>query len=98
MGFYPVCPGVAEYVIGAPYLPYMKVTLDNGNVLEIKAPKVSDKNRYVKSVKINGKPYSKLFITHDDLLKGAVIEFEMSSTPNKKRGLNPADKPYSLTK
>lgn len=98
MGFYPVCPGVAEYVFGAPYLPYMKVTLDNGNVLEIKAPKVSDKNRYVKSVKVNGKPYSKLFITHDDLLKGAVIEFEMSSTPNKKRGLNSADKPYSLTK
>ncbi len=97
MGFYPVCPGVAEYVIGAPYLPYMKVRLDNGKYIEIKAPKVSDENRYVKSLKINGKPYSKMYITHDQLLEGAVLEFEMSSKPNKKRGTRPEDKPYSLS-
>lgn len=98
MGFYPVCPGVDEYVVGAPYLPYMKVTLDNGNTIEIKAPKVSAKNRYVKSLKVNGKPYSKLYIKHSDLLNGAVLEFDMSSTPNKKRGLKQEDKPYSMTK
>lgn len=97
MGFYPVCPGVDEYVIGAPYLPYFKVRLDNGNFIEIKAPKVSDKNRYVKSVKVNGKPYSKLFIKHQTLLDGAVIEFEMTSKPNEKRGLSKEDKPYSMT-
>lgn len=98
MGFYPVCPGVAEYVIGAPYLPYMKVSLENGKTIEIKAPNVSDKNRYVKSLKLNGKAYSKLFITHEDLMNGAVLEFEMTDKPNKKRGLKPEDKPYSLTK
>jgi len=97
MGFYPVCPGVAEYVIGAPYLSYMKVALDNGNYIEIKAPKVSNKNRYVKSLKLNGKPYSKLYISHDDLLNGAVLEFEMTDRPNKKRGLKREDKPYSMT-
>lgn len=96
MGFYPVCPGVDEYVIGAPYLPYMKVTLDNGKCIEIKAPKVSDKNCYVQSLKLNGKPYSKLYIKHQDLLDGAVLEFEMGSKPNKKRGLNKEDKPYSM--
>ena len=97
LGFYPVCPGVDEYVLGAPYLPDIKATLDKGYTLEIKAPKVSDKNRYVKSVKVNGKPYNKLFIKHSDLLGGAVIEFEMSSTPNKKRGLKADEKPYSMT-
>jgi len=97
MGFYPVCPGVDEYVIGAPYLPYIKVRLDNGNFIEIKAPGVSDKNRYVKYLKVNGKPYSKLFIKHKDLLDGAVLEFEMDSKPNKKRGLSREDKPFSLT-
>ena len=97
MGFYPVAPGTDQYVLGAPYLPSMKVTLENGKVVEIKAPKVSDKNRYVQSVRINGKPYSKLYITHSQLTDGCVIEFEMGSKPNKKRGLALADKPYSMT-
>lgn len=97
LGFYPVCPGTDQYVIGAPYLPYAKVNLPNGNTLEVKASGVSDKNRYVKSVKLNGKPYSKLYLTHDDLLKGGTLEFEMSNKPAKKRGLSDADKPYSLT-
>ena len=97
MGFYPVCPGTNEYVLGAPYLPSVKLTLPNGNTFEIKAKGVSDSKRYVKSVKLNGKPYSKMYITHEDILKGGVLEFIMSSTPNKKRGVAKADKPYSLT-
>ncbi len=97
MGFYPVAPGTDQYVLGAPYLPSMKVTLENGKVVEIKAPKVSDKNRYVQSVRINGKPYSKLYVSHSQLTDGCVIEFEMGSKPNKKRGLALADKPYSMT-
>ena len=97
MGFYPVCPGTDQYVLGAPYLPYMKLSLANGKSLEIKAPGVSDKNRYVKSVLLNGKPYTKTYITHDLLLSGGVLEFVMSPTPNKKRGVAMSDKPYSLT-
>ncbi len=97
MGFYPVCPGSDQYVLGAPYMPYMKVTLENGRTIEIRAPKVSDKNRYVQSVRLNGKPYSKLYITHGQLTQGCVLEFEMSAKPNKKRGLAASDKPYSLT-
>ena len=54
MGFYPVCPGTDQYVLGAPYLPYLKISLENGNTFEIQAEKVSDKNRYVKSVRLNG--------------------------------------------
>ncbi len=97
MGFYPVCPGSDQYVLGAPYLPYMKVTLENGKTIEIRAPKVSDKNRYVKSVRLNGQPYSRLYLTHEQLVQGCTLEFEMTSKPNVRRGLAPADKPYSLS-
>ena len=97
MGFYPVCPGTDQYVIGAPYLPYVKLSLPNGKTFEIKAKGVSDKKRYVKAVLLNGKPYSKMYITHSDIVNGGVIEFIMSDKPNKERGIEKADKPYSLT-
>ena len=98
MGFYPVCPGTDQYVLGAPYLPYLKLTLPNGKVLEIKAEGVGDKNRYVRSLKWNGEAYDKLYITHEDLMQGGVLEFKMSASPNKRRGQKAEDKPYSMTR
>ncbi|MFV0310285.1 MAG: GH92 family glycosyl hydrolase [Dysgonomonas sp.] len=98
MGFYPVCPGSNEYVFGAPYFPYMKVKVGDGKYLEIKADKVSDKMRYVKSVKLNGKPYTKAYITYDDIKNGAELTFEMAAAPNKKRTFSEEEKPYSLSK
>ena len=97
MGFYPVCPGTDQYVLGAPYLPYLKLSLPNGKTFEIKAPGVSDKKRYVKSVRLNGKPYTKMYITHKDITDGGVLEFVMSASPNKGREKAKSDKPYSLT-
>ena len=97
MGFYPVAPGCDQYVLGAPYLPYLKVKLENGNTLEIKAPGVSDRKRYVRSVRLNGKLLTRLYLTHEELMKGGTLEFEMSERPNRKRGLSAEDKPYSLT-
>ena len=84
MGFYPVCPGSGEYILGAPYLPYMKINLENGRTLEIKAPKVSDRNRYVRSVSLNGtrlKPGEDgvMKLTIDQILAGGLLEFEMSA-------------------
>ena len=96
LGFYPVCPGTDQYVLGAPYIPYADVSLPGGTHIIIKAPKVSDRNRYVRSVKVNGKPYSSLFIAHRQLTDGCVIEFEMSDKPNKERGLKEEDKPCSM--
>jgi len=96
LGFYPVCPGTDQYVLGAPYIPYADVSLPGGTHIIIKAPKVSDRNRYVRSVKVNGKPYSPLFIAHRQLTDGCVIEFEMSDKPNKERGLKEEDKPCSM--
>ncbi len=97
MGFYPVCPGSDQYVLGAPYLPYLKLTLPNGNVLEIKAPGVSDRNRYVRSFTIDGRKYDKLYVTHEDILKGGVWEFRMGASPDRRRGQSADARPYSLT-
>lgn len=98
MGFYPVCPGSNEYVFGAPYLPYLKVKLANGVSLEIKATKVSDKNRYIQKILWNGKEYDKAFITHEMLMQGGTLEFVMNSKPNKKLFQTKESKPYSLSK
>lgn len=98
MGFYPVCPGSGEYVLGAPYLPYVKVSLPNGRTLEIKAPEVSDENCYVRSFIKNGELYDKLYVTYDDIMEGGVWEFRMASRPDKRRGISEDAKPYSLTK
>lgn len=97
MGFYPVCPGTDQYVLSAPYLPYIELSLPNGNRLEIKAPGVSDTNRYVRELRINGQKYDRMYITHDEILKGGVWEFVMDDQPNKRRGQKEADKPYSLS-
>lgn len=97
-GFYPVCPGSDQYVIGAPYLPEIILDLPNGKSFIIKATAVSDKNRYIKKVLLNGKILDRLYITHEEILSGGILEFQMSSVPNKSRGLKISDKPYSLTK
>lgn len=97
MGFYPVCPGTDQLVLGAPYLPFIKLNLENGKTFQIEAPKVSDKNRYVKSVKLNGKPYTKGFITQKDVMGGGTLYFEMSDKPNKSRRFVGENMPYSLT-
>lgn len=97
MGFYPVCPGTDQYVTGAPYLPHCKVTLHNGKTLEIIADGVGDRNRYVQSVRVNGKDYDKLYFTHSQLMEGGKIEFRMGARPNKKRGTTGDVKPYSLS-
>ena len=81
MGFYPVCPGTDEYILGAPYLPYVRIQLPNSRTLEIKAPGVSDKKRYVRSVKLNGVPVKGRSLTHSQILEGGTLEFVMGARP-----------------
>ncbi|MEF9930963.1 MAG: GH92 family glycosyl hydrolase [Bacteroidales bacterium] len=90
MGFYPVCPGSNQYVLGAPYFPYMKVKLspieENKEIyLEIKAPNVSDKNVYVQQVKLNGEVIEGQFVNFADIMGGGVLEFEMGPKPSVKK-------------
>ena len=98
MGFYPVCPGSGEFVLGAPFLPEISLRLDGGATFTVKAPSVSSRNRYVRSVRLNGRPYTKRYITRDDILRGGVLEFEMGSAPRKKGKPSPSDLPYSLSR
>jgi predicted alpha-1,2-mannosidase len=98
MGFYPVCPGTTQYVLGAPLFPKMTITLENGKKLEIEAPKNSAQNLYVQSLKFNGKAYGKTFVDHFDLLKGGTLKFDMGPEPNKKRGTEDSAFPYSFSR
>ncbi len=97
MGFYPVCPGVDEYVIGTPLFKKVTVSLDNGKKLVIAAPNNSDKNFYVQDVKLNGKSTDKNYLKHFDLMKGGTLNFTMSATPSKSRGTKKESYPFSLS-
>lgn len=97
LGFYPVCPGTDQYVVGSPLFNKMTVHLENGNTIEINAPDNSKETRYVSGIRINGKEYTKNYFTHDQLMNGAKIDFSMSATPNKTRGINESDFPYSFS-
>ncbi|RTE55145.1 glycoside hydrolase family 92 protein [Arenibacter aquaticus] len=97
LGFYPVCPGTDQYVLGTPLFQKTTLSLENGKEIVISAPNNSDSNKYVQELKVNGKPYSKNWLSHQELMKGAVLHFEMTQTPNKNRGTNTADFPYSLS-
>ena len=97
MGFYPVCPGSNEYIIGSPLFNKVTVQLENGKKLIIGSSNNDSSKRYVSTLKVNGAPYSKNYFTHDDLMKGAKIDFTMSESPNKSRGINKSDFPYSFS-
>ena len=73
MGFYPVCPGSDQYVIGSPLVKEAEIKLENGKTFTVKAENYADQNRYIKSIKLNGTPYHKSFITHSDIVKGGGI-------------------------
>lgn len=97
LGFYPVCPGTNQYVMGTPYFDKVTLHLENGKTLAIKASDNSIVNKYVQSVKLGGKSYSKNYFTHDDIMKGGKIEFRMGDKPNTSRGTDDADFPYSFS-
>ena len=97
LGFYPVCPGTDQYVIGSPLFEKMTIHLENGNKVEINAPGNSHDSRYISEIKLNGKEYTKNFLTHGDLMNGAKIDITMSATPNESRGVNDSDFPYSFS-
>lgn len=97
MGFYPVCPGSDEYILGSPLFEKMTVHLENGKTIQINSPGNNKSTRYVDEMKVNGNTSTKNYVTHDDLMNGAVIDFKMSDTPNKKRGVNKVDYPYSFS-
>lgn len=98
LGFYPVCPGTNQYILGAPLFKKAKLHFENGNVMEIDAPNNSDENFYLNKYVINGQESTRNYIEYETLLKGGRIECDMTAQPNKNRGVNEADFPYSFSR
>lgn len=98
LGFYPVCPGTNQYILGAPLFKKAKLHFENGNVMEIDAPNNSDENFYLNKYVINAQESTRNYIEYETLLKGGRIECDMTAQPNKNRGVNEADFPYSFSR
>ena len=97
MGFYPVCPGSNQYVLGVPYFDKLTLHLENGKSLTVTAKGNSDATRYVNAMTLNGETYNHNYLTHDAVMNGGNIVFDMSKTPNTQRGTLAEDVPYSLS-
>lgn len=82
LGFYPVCPGSNEYVIGAPQLPKATMQLSNGKTLTVVAKELSEPNLYVQSVSLNGKPLERPILTYEAIKDGGTLEFVMGPKPS----------------
>ena len=97
MGFYPVCPGSNQYVLGVPYFDKLTLHQENGKSLTVTAKGNSDDTRYVNAMTLNGETYNHNYLTHDAVMNGGNIVFDMSTTPNTQRGTLAEDVPYSLS-
>ncbi|MCB0283092.1 MAG: GH92 family glycosyl hydrolase [Calditrichaeota bacterium] len=97
IGFYPVCPGTDQYVFGSPLFDEVTIDLGNGKTFVVKAENNSHQNKYIQSVSLNGQEYSKSYLTHEALINGGEIIFNMGPEPNKTRATEDADLPYSYS-
>ena len=97
LGFYPVCPGTDQYVLGAPLFKKATIHLENGKNVVINAPENSQSNIYIQDMKVNGQEYTKNYYTFPMFTNGATIDIRMGDTPNKSRGVQAEDLPYSFT-
>ena len=97
LGFYPVCPGTPQYIIGAPLFKKATLQFENGKTLVINAPQNNAENFYIQSMKLNGETYTKNYLDFNELMKGGVWDVEMGNEPNKTRGTQASDLPYSFS-
>ena len=97
LGFYPVCPGTDQYVLGAPLFKKLTLHLDNGKQFVISAPNNSRTNLYVEKAVLNGQVWDKNWIAPSTIRQGGEIQFTMGATPNKIRGTEPSAYPYSFS-
>ena len=97
LGFYPVCPGSDQYILGAPLFKKATIYLENGKDIVISAPENSDKNIYIDAMRVNGRDYTRNYLLHSELVNGSEVEIKMSDVPNMQRGTFEEDFPYSFT-
>jgi putative alpha-1,2-mannosidase len=96
MGIYPLCPGVPEYVLGSPLFDRLTLNLESGKQIVIEASNNGKENRYVRSVSLNGLSHPKLYVTHDQLMDGCVIGFQMSDNAGED-DIEDENLPFSLS-
>ncbi|YCH42426.1 GH92 family glycosyl hydrolase [Olivibacter sp. SA151] len=97
LGFYPVCPATDQYVLGAPLFKKVILRLENGKRFEIAAPQNNNENRYIKDALLDGKALDQNWISHQRILDGGQLLFQMDKTPNKTRGTNAKAYPFSFS-
>ena len=95
MGFYPVCPGSGQYVLGTPYFKSMKLHLENGKEVDIQS---EGKGCYVDDMLLNGKSYQHNYLDMNSLMQGTQITYRLSEQPNLQRGTQEDDIPYSFSR
>ena len=83
LGFYPVCPGSTQYMIGTPYFRKVKIQLENGKTVTIRAEKNNKDNRFIQHITMNEQPYPHYYLEHEQLLSGPIIDFTMGNKPAK---------------
>ena len=98
LGFYPVCPGTDQYIMGAPLFKKATIHLENGEDFVIEAPENSAKNFYIDGAKLNGKTFTRNYLTHGEIMSGGKLNFTMSAEPNTSRATSAEDRPYSFSK
>lgn len=96
MGFYPVCPGSNQYIIGSPIFDKVTINLENGEKFIIICNEQNAENVYIKSAKLNGEKYSKSYFSYDDFKNGGTLEFEMINIPNDQWGNKEENRPSSF--
>lgn len=97
LGFYPVTPGSLQYVIGRPFVDHATLNLPNGHRFSITAEGLSEVNRYVGKVLLNGKPLARGYILHREIMAGGELRFVMQATPDRAWATATADRPYAMS-
>ena len=94
LGFYPVCPGTPYYILASPSFKEATLHMSNGKSFTLKA-NASHENIYIQSALLNGQPYTKNYISHQDIASGGIMEFVMGDQPNESWGSNEEDCPIN---
>lgn len=97
LGFYSVCPGTDQYVLGSPLFNKITISLENGKEFIIQANKNNAENVYIQKASLNGQDYMKNYLSYSVISNGGILSLEMGATPNKERGIREEDKPFSVS-
>ena len=98
LGFYPANPANGLYVFGSPVVDKATLQVAGGKTFSVEVKENNAVNKYIQSITLNGKPYTKSYLSHQDLMKGGKLVIEMGSRPSATWGVAPADRPFSELK